>query len=508
MTCREKKKQRQHDHDIKIADGILSGKAAYIKYEQKKKAAQGNRKGGGANTDSENDEMAERATGLLRLLLPAITAKMSDIYDPRDQRKITHNAGTIMTYGLLMFLSHMSSRREANRRLGGEGTHARLSAAFPELATMPHADTLDRFLSNTHLDDIVERYEEIISGFLKSPAFRSMNKGRYIIAIDGSGKFMRRHCWSPHALRRKNDEPGKDIYYAYMLDSVLIMENGISIPLLTEPVANDSLGNGDDKQDCELRAFHRLADRLLVLFGKGQVTLLLDGIYANGPVISKCNKNGWDYMTVLKSDSLKSVWDEYYGLCKAEPSNVLHAMHGDRAQVYSWANGIEYQYGNNNHTLKLNLVTCHEQWEEAKTRSGRQPEKKSTHYAWLSSEILKFSNVFARCNNIGRARWWIESSFHVEKHQGYYFGHCFSYDWDAMMGYHHLMKLAHFINILITHSKNFSKYVALEGYQGLNEKLWSTILQHGVVNNVRPPKRRGRPKAVGTIDYLLLYSSA
>jgi len=121
MTCRDKRKQRQCDRDVKIAEGIISGKTAYIPYEREKKEAQGNRKGGGANTDGRNDEMAERATGLLRLLIPAITAKMSDIYDPRDKSKITHSAETLVTYGLLMFLCHVSSCREANRLLGGEG---------------------------------------------------------------------------------------------------------------------------------------------------------------------------------------------------------------------------------------------------------------------------------------------------------------------------------------------------------------------------------------------------
>ena len=297
-------------------------------------------------------------------------------------------------------------------------------------------------------------------------------------------------------------------YYAYMLDSVLIMENGMTIPLLTEPVANNIVGNGDDKQDCELRAFHRLADRLAAIFGKGQVTLLLDGIYANGPVMTKCKNNGWDYMTVLKSDSLKSVWDDFYGLCNAEPSNNFKTMYGDRTQVYNWANGIEYIYGKNNHKISLNLVTCHEFWEEAKPRSGGVPEKKDTCYAWLSNEKLTAGNVFTRCNNIGRARWWIESSFNVEKNQGYYYGHCFSYDWDAMMGFHYLMKLAHFINVLLTHNENLIEYVVLEGYKGLIKKLWDIVIQRGVKKDIVCPKRRGRPKEIGAIDYLLLCSSA
>ncbi|MEW6663288.1 MAG: hypothetical protein ACOY9Y_05410, partial [Bacillota bacterium] len=54
------------------------------------------------------------------------------------------------------------------------------------------------------------------------------------------------------------------------------------------------------KQDCELKAFHRLAKRLKHQFPKLPLTLLLDGLYANGPVMAVCRKNKWDFMIVLK----------------------------------------------------------------------------------------------------------------------------------------------------------------------------------------------------------------
>jgi hypothetical protein len=40
------------------------------------------------------------------------------------------------------------------------------------------------------------------------------------------------------------------------------------------------------KQDCELKAFHRLAKRLNTAFPRLPITLLLDGLYANGPVMA------------------------------------------------------------------------------------------------------------------------------------------------------------------------------------------------------------------------------
>jgi hypothetical protein len=36
----------------------------------------------------------------------------------------------------------------------------------------------------------------------------------------------------------------------------------------------------------------------------------------------------------------------------------------------------------------------------------------------------------------------------VEKCQGYHYEHAFSYTWNAMKGYHYLMRLAHLVNAL------------------------------------------------------------
>jgi len=49
--------------------------------------------------------------------------------------------------------------------------------------------------------------------------------------------------------------------------------------------------------------------------------LLLDGLYANGPVMEICRNNRWDYMIVLKDESLSTVWKEYDALQCLETKN-------------------------------------------------------------------------------------------------------------------------------------------------------------------------------------------
>ena len=48
------------------------------------------------------------------------------------------------------------------------------------------------------------------------------------------------------------------------------------------------------KQDCELKAFYRLAASLKEHYPRLPICLLLDGLYCNQNVLSICEKNQWD----------------------------------------------------------------------------------------------------------------------------------------------------------------------------------------------------------------------
>ena len=47
---------------------------------------------------------------------------------------------------------------------------------------------------------------------------------------------------------------------------------------------------------------------------------------------------------------------------------------------------------------------------------------------------------------------YIESCILVEKHQGYAYEHAFAKNWNAMRGYHYLMRIAHLLNTLARYS--------------------------------------------------------
>jgi len=79
---------------------------------------------------------------------------------------------------------------------------------------------------------------------------------------------------------------------------------------------------------------------------------------------------------------------------------------------------------------------------------------------------LNRRNVFMRCTTMARYRWKIESNFLIEKHEGYSFEHVYSYNWQAMKGFHYLMKIGHFMNVMAVNSELLAEYVDEKGIRG------------------------------------------
>lgn len=294
-------------------------------------------------------------------------------------------------------------------------------------------------------------------------------------------------CWDQRYLRRKirdkNGERKTQQYYAYVLEAVLVFANGMVLPLMSEFLENSAEleaieSNEKWKQDCELKAFYRLAARMKRAFPKLPLTLLLDGLYAKGPVMEICRKNKWEFMIVLKDESLSTVWAEVAGLMRldTEGENRHERMWQGRQQTFRWAGGIEYEYGSGKHkVLTIHVVTCEERWEEIDPQTGCRITKTARH-AWVSSDPIDRKNVHGRCNLMARKRWLHENNILKEKHQGYQYEHIFSHNWNAMRGYHYLMHIARMLNEMALHSLSLAEHVKEVGIQKFIESFHTAMI--------------------------------
>jgi hypothetical protein len=423
-------------------------------------------------------EIIEEHLKIFRNILPELLKGLRKIKDPRNPKTLEHQLTCVLLYALLIFVFQMSSRREANRILTRPQFIKNLKALFPEIESLPHGDTVNRVLAQIEVEKIQDIQVKLIKDLIKNKKFRRyMIDHRYAIAIDGTQKFSREEPWSEESLEKtiSTKKGEKTLYYVYVLEANLIFKNGMVIPLMTEILEVTKGDIEQDKQDCEIRAFKRLAKRIKKNFSHLPIRILLDGLYPNGPILNICRKYNWDYMIILKDKSLKTVWEEAYGLNKLETDNELETSWKGHKQHFWWINNIEYRYGNNGqYCIILNLVVCEETWEEVNKQTG-EIEIKTSKYAWLSDVPISKKNVELRCNKIGRSRWYTEETNLVEKHHGYSYEHCFSEDWNAMKGFHYLMRLAHLLNTLVHYSIKIYEMIKECGVKGIIELLVSTL---------------------------------
>jgi hypothetical protein len=422
-----------------------------------------------AQEQRSREEAVSGQMAVLRRELPRLLERLEKIPDRRNPRKCRHKLTVLLLYGLLMFVFQFASRREVNREMTRPQFEANLRLLFPELETLPHADTLFRLLRDIDVERIEQAHIELLRRLIRGKTFRRyLINNCYPIAIDGSQKFARNTLWDENLLARThgNGENRHPQYFVYILEASLAFHNGMVIPLLSEFLEYAKGDTDHDKQDCEQRAFYRLSARIKELFPRLPIIVLLDGLYANGPVMARCRQLNWQFMIVLKDKDLPSVWEEANALHQLTPQDHLGSHWGNRDQRFWWVNAIDYEFthGGRRQRLSVHVVVCEETWDEVD--DDGQTVTKTARHAWLSSRPLRRGNVHERCNLGARHRWGIEAGFLVEKHQGYHYEHAFALDWNAMKGYHYLMRMAHLFNTLARFARHLKPLYAALGVRG------------------------------------------
>jgi hypothetical protein len=424
----------------------------------------------------------EEQVKVYRQLLPHLLRRLGKIPDPRNPKLIRHKLTVLMLYGILVFVYQMSSRREANRQMTLPQFEENLRLLFPELESLPHQDTLNRLLARIDVNQLEQAHVALLQCCMRQKKFvRYLVNHRYPVAIDGTQKLVRGHLENEEWLEREHKKPQADgstqstmEYYVYVLEANLVLAEGLTLPLMSEFLSFSQGDQEKEKQDCERKAFVRLAQRLKGYFPRLPLLLVLDALYATGPILELCRGYPWQFMIVLQEGSLPWVWEEVRGLGQLQRANRLEQQQGIRRQRFSWVNDIEYRYGEKERKRQtVHVVICQESWEEVNPQTVAV-EKQTSRHVWLSSEPLNRNNVQARCNLQARRRWGIESGLLVEKQHGYQYEHSFSYNWSALKGYHFLMRLGHLLNILAQRTVALARLVKSRGVRGLIQFLRET----------------------------------
>ena len=164
-------------------------------------------------------ETTEEQLRVYRSVSPRLLKRLAKIPDPRKPLLIRHKLAVLLLYGILMFVFQMASRREANREMSLPMFLQNLQLLFPELESLPHADTLNRLLARIDGEPIQESLLGLVQQLIRHKKFsRYLISHCYPIAIDGTQKLQREWLWPSNAWSgrckrtgRRDGGPGRNI---------------------------------------------------------------------------------------------------------------------------------------------------------------------------------------------------------------------------------------------------------------------------------------------------------
>ena len=247
---------------------------------------------------------------IVKQYFPGLSKKLNELTDTRHQSYVEYQMSVITITRLLGLLCGIKSMRETTEKLDTEETIKNIGNILEiELEEIPHYDTINKVFEKINIEELRKIQKYMVNRLIRSKMFDKYRfKGKYFqIVIDGTNmmKFKKRHC--KHCLKRVHNE-GKEneyrIYYHYVLEAKLVVGD-IVISLDSEFVENEDENVG--KQDCEIKAFYRMAKRIKKEYPKLPIMITGDALYACEPVIKRCKENKWEYIIRLKKDRLKAL---------------------------------------------------------------------------------------------------------------------------------------------------------------------------------------------------------
>lgn len=361
-----------------------------------------------------------------------------NVRDGRNAELITYPLEELLFTGVMMYLCHLGSRRNINHKLRGNEAAEEKSKLLFGTDRIPHGDTLDYAFQKLEVGEMQEVVNWMAAKLIRKKVLAKWRlfDRYYLVAIDGTGvlSFREPHC--PYCLTQKLSN-GTIRYYHPILEAKLITENGFAFSLMTEFIENRE--PNASKQDCELRAFYRLANRLKKRFPRLPICLLMDGLFAGGPTLSICEQNNWQYLIVLSDDALPDINHEFEALLKLTPEyhRQIDREDGSR-QAFRWMDGIAYTDSFQVHHT-LGVIECVEISQNSKR------EEQIGKHKWMTSFLLTSNNVLT-LSKAGRHRWKIENEgFNLQKNGGFKLEHPYSHHDVARKVFYYLLQIAFII---------------------------------------------------------------
>ena len=359
---------------------------------------------------------------IIRKYFPQLEIMLSELTDKRHKSYITYNMRTIIFTKLIALICGITTMTGINNKFNTEEAIKNLSIICKEsLKEIPDWQTIQDVIEQLNYEEIDDIRQYIFKALIRSKMFDRFRYNNAIqLLVDATGLTSFDYNLNGNCLTRTRD--GKTKYYKYVLEAKVVFGSMV-ISLDSEWIENTDINNENDKQDCEINAFKRMAPRIKKRYPKLKFILTGDALYATTPMINICKKNKWLYIFNLKKNRLKNVYEEFQDNVNYENEVSI--------SNYSLSSNIEFNG---------NLVNAFSYEETI--------GDKTTTFNYITNLKVKDSNIIDIVQ-MGRRRWKIENEgFNEQKNGTYNISHLCSRFENALKIHYLLIQIAHTIRQL------------------------------------------------------------
>lgn len=369
---------------------------------------------------------------------PKLFQKFEETQDPRHQSYIDYSSkvmlGTVYYKGIGGITSMQSMTERFNNTEIVNNIMSFLGEKDAEF--LPHGVTINEYFTMLDSAQLQGIQQSLVYDLIRKKTFNDARyQKKWLIIIDGSQLYsgsrqINDKCLERHYSKGTDDETVN--YHSDVLEAKIVLGDKLIVSIASEFIENNGenaekqkrMSEEERKQDCEIKAFKRLAKKLKKRFPRLPIILLADSLYACETAMNLCRDNHWDYIFRYKSGSIPSIAAEYEAIPEKETAG--HA---------EYINDIDYN------GKPVNMLRY---WEEKVVKK----ELIRTEFQWLTS--LKINNKNAeKIASTGRKRWKIENEgFNRQKKWQGDITHACSWNEQAMKNHYLMMQISDMVKQL------------------------------------------------------------
>ena len=366
---------------------------------------------------------------------PELFQRFAQVNDPRNQSYIEYSAKTMLGTLYYKSIGGIPSMQEMTRKFNDEKTVENLYFFMgdPVKEYLPHGVTENEFLERPDPENLENIQKEIAYTMIRRKTFedaRVLKKWQVIIDATelDEGYRKKNDSYLSRCYNRGEEEFRK--YHRSVLEAKLYLGHNLVCSIASEPNENSEeyIHQSEEKikQDCESKAFIRLAGKIKKNFPRLPIIITADGLYVSQKVIQICMDNGWDYIIRYKEGCAPAIAREYEALPEKEKAG----------------SEIEYQNQIMFQNTDVNLIYYIEK------KIGADGKEKITEFAWITNIPITKSNA-KKIVKAGRNRWKIENQgFNRQKHWQGNIEHACSWNERAQKNHYLMEQIADFIKQL------------------------------------------------------------